>query len=165
MLKIALTKSSSKDQLQPSQNTFKLPEDSSKLEKQLKSFITKLQSGSILAVDVYRPTETQTTNKIPSSYSANEITELTPASSRVVSKENYNNLESEISSSKYGSDIQTRTNENDRVAELSKEPSRKVAEREHKKPFASSDVPTFEDLMQSDEFKGKTQFNFDSDDD
>lgn len=53
MLKIALSKSS-KEANAPNQSQLKLPQDSSKLEKQLKSFISKLQNGASLLPNVYR---------------------------------------------------------------------------------------------------------------
>ncbi len=52
LLKTALSKSS-KENTPATQNALKLPIDSSKIEKQLKSLISKLENGATIVTSVY----------------------------------------------------------------------------------------------------------------
>ena len=161
MLKMALTKSSSKDQIQQQSLLLKIPEDSSKLEKQLKSFISKLQSGSSLVLDNYRPGESQSViTKNVSSSSFEE--ERKPKSNR------NNRIEEDDESIKRSSERERRSKKEERIVTdesigETKSSSRRLEKLEQ--PMrAKTDAPTFEELMESEEFKRKTKFNFESDD-
>lgn len=165
MLKMALTKSSSKDQIQQQSLLLKIPEDSSKLEKQLKSFISKLQSGSSLVLDNYRPGESQSViTKNVSSSSFDE--ERKPKSNR------NNRIDEDDESIKRSSERERererRSKKEERIVTEesigeTKSSSRRLEKLEQ--PMrAKTDAPTFEELMESEEFKRKTKFNFESDD-
>lgn len=53
LLKTALSKSSKENTPATQQNALKLPIDSSKIEKQLKSLISKLENGATIVTSVY----------------------------------------------------------------------------------------------------------------
>lgn len=154
MLKTALSKSSAKDQLATQQQSqgIKLPEDSSKLEKQLKSFISKLQSGASFITDVYRPISQST-----AASSSTSVTKFTSTSDETAPSTSRDRNENE-------SIVRTSKNK------LAKTKSSEVSERSTSRKEAAttkqaSNMPTFEDLMESEEFKTKTSLNFESDSD
>ena len=167
MLRMALTKSSSKDQIQQQSLLLKIPEDSSKLEKQLKSFISKLQSGSSLVLDNYKPGESQSviTKNVSSSSFEEERKPKTNRNNRIDEDDESIKRSSERERDR---DRERRSKKEERIVTdesigETKSSSRRLEKLEQ--PMrAKTDAPTFEELMESEEFKRKTKFNFESDD-
>lgn len=163
MLKLAVTKTSSKDQTNLQMQPLKLPQDSSKLDKQLKSFISKLQGGAMLITNVYKMEATETAeimNVGSNNNNSSNVDEWESEKSggrakvapQVKSRQGKTTTTTTMAS--YGDDEDTTSNQ-----------QFKNQQEQTKKAFGESDLPSFEELMQSQEFKGKNQFNFDDDDD
>lgn len=157
MLRIGISKSSSKDQgsFQTTQG-FKLPEDSSKLEKQLKSLISKLQTGASLQVDVYKPMSSQAVSEAAVGSVLKEEKSAGRAGGSRKSNQDWDAEERFLSSE----------NSKAVVYERDSESGEQVTKKVVKKPVAkNNDIPTFEELMESENFTSKTSGNFESDED
>lgn len=105
------------------------PVDSSKIEKQLKSFLAKLESGSSLVPTGREKLENETNEIVGKHEEKNDRT-----------KEGYEYFDS--------------GNKN-----------KSGAKEAEKKPFGSTKLPTFEELMASEEYKNKNESNYELDDD
>lgn len=178
MLKVALSKSSSKDQLalQQQSQTFKLPDDSSKLDKQLRSFISKLQSGASFVSDVYRLVDESST---ATSTTLSEMGEGEKQAARGGNGGNSGgaNLKSQEIKTEYTSTTTPRTStrpqynttEHEYDYERDEESGEKMTRKPQVKPRGTGNktggMSSFEEFMQSDEFKGKDSLNFESDED
>lgn len=181
MLKMALSKSSSKDQLalQQHSQTFKLPDDSSKLDKQLRSFISKLQSGASFVHDVYRLVDESTAATVA-------MSEMGVGEKQTGSGGNGGgaNLKSQEIKTDYSSTTTPRTStrppqynttELEYDYERDEESGEKMTRKPQVKPRGAGNrtnssrgvdgMSSFEEFMQSDEFKGKDSLNFESDED
>lgn len=178
MLKMALTKSSTKDQLalQQQSQSFKLPDDSSRLEKQLRTFIAKLQAGASFMPDVYRLVDDSTpASNTTTSTSYEEKQAPTTNRTADIERGKWEKVSSSSSTSETGERLTSRTTtrptRNEYDFERDEESGEKVTTKKPEvKPrgvpsSSSSGLPTFEELMQSDEFNKKDQLNFESDED
>lgn len=204
MLKIALSKSSSKDQLlqqQQQSQAFKLPDDSSRLEKQLRTFISKLQAGATFMPGVYRVADDNAAAEASSK--STEIEKKPMASIRNstdrrrdsdddgVGRKKWDKMSSLVETGEqqaFSSSQETKANtrtQNEYDFERDEESGEKMTtttarKRPEVKPRGAvgisggsigggggvgGDGPTFEELMQSDEFKAKDKLNFESDED
>jgi hypothetical protein len=158
MLKVALSKSNKDQSSLSTQSQLKLPQDSSKLEKQLKSFVTKLQNGATLLPSVYRVDSTTKEEESlefkrvdePSSESKSET--LTKQVPQVKTRSKLTSNVNDVAKNEYAnrSKVVTGEEEDD-------------GEQQQLQQQQSRNLPSFEDVMEIDDLK-KNRFGFDLDD-
>ncbi|CAF0771550.1 unnamed protein product [Brachionus calyciflorus] len=140
MMKIYF-KNSRDTQVQTQQ--IKAPVDSSKLEKQLKSFVSKLEAGSSLLPSSANKEIKSDEKSTPRDQQKNEE----PIKRGTLADKNRNTM---------GEDYEYFDSNNQKDMEK---------KDQEKRPFGSKKLPTFEELMASEEFKNKNDSNYELDDD
>lgn len=164
-MKTVLSKHSKDTNTTQQSSVLKIPEDSSKLEKQIKSFISKLENGASLLPSYrkgifIRRCNLQFNNNNHFFISDNVESESYIVPTQKPSQPEPPKSQANLAPVKKPPVVKTRHTMGEDYDD-GQEPEQ-VRER---KPFGSNKLPTFEELMQSEEMKKKNLDNFEFDDD